>query len=115
MIIERDGKFFLIIKKGSVENKLDGRHCIEETIEKEITELEFLRYKVRLLEADIDDLKRLNVSYPVCPCPCPKTEPLPSPWREGQPLWYVDPNLQPTYVCGTCSNQAVISTGVNTR
>ncbi len=98
MIIERDGKFFLIIKKGSVEYKPDGRHCIEETIEKEITELEYLRYKVKLLEADIADTKWK--SYPVV-CPCqrevPVIDPCP-PWTNGQPLWYVDPRLQPTYV-----------------
>lgn len=96
MIAERDGKFFLVIRKGSVEDKPDGRHCIEETIEKEITELEFLRYKVKLLEADIDEMRRnngINITYPVCPCPAP------SPWTEGKPLWYVDPRLQPTYVC----------------
>ena len=124
MIAERDGKFFLIIRKGSVENKPDGRHCIEETIEKEITELEFLRYMVRELEADIADMKRQppgTVSYPICPCPypCPKTEPfqpVTPPWTNGQPLWYVDPTLQPTCICGTGgSTQTVTSCEVHTR
>ena len=95
MIMEKDGKFFLIIKKGSVEDKPDGRHCIEETIEKEITELEYLRYKVKLLEADIADMKRK--SYLPIPYPC-------YPWTTGQPLWYVDPNVLPTYSIDTNSS-----------
>ncbi len=107
MIIERDGKFFMRTTSGSVEDKPDGRHFKEETVEKEITELEFLRYKVRLLEAEVSDMGKqpnINISYPVCPRPCPcltMPQPTQSPWVDGKPLWYVDPNLQPTYTCET--------------
>ena len=116
MIMERDGKFFLVTKQGSVEYKPDGRHCIEETIEKEITELEYLRYKVRELQGDIAVLKNQSypvISYPVvCPCPCPRDVPVVNPcppWINGQPLWYVDPNLQPTYTCDTLGSTSVNS------
>jgi len=123
MITERDGKFFLVTKCGSVEYKSDGRHCIEETIEKEITELEYLRYKVKLLEADIDDMKRRpygTVSYPICPCPypCPKTEPFQPtcpPWTPNGPIWYYDPYHQ-IVTCGAGdSTQTVTSCEVHTR
>ena len=111
MIIERDGKFFQQIRKGSVTDEPDGRHYRDETIEQEISEIEFLRIKIQLLEAEIADLKNqpktISVSYPTCPCSCPCSKnnapQLPDPWREGQPLWYVDPNLQPTYTCSTRS------------
>ena len=112
MIIERDGKFFLIIKKGSVEYKPDGRHCIEETIEKEITEMEYLRYQVRLLEADIADMKLKSypvISYPIV-YPCPAESPVINPclpWTNGQPLWFVDPRFQPTCVSDTGSTNEV--------
>jgi hypothetical protein len=114
MIIERDGKFYQIIKKGSIENKPDGRHCIEETIEKEITELEYLRYKVRELEADISDLKWK--SYPVvCPCPCPREVPVINPcppWNPNEPIWYYDP-YRPTVTCDTRGPTETGTTAVN--
>lgn len=82
MIIERDGKFFEKIE-----------------VEKEISELEFLKRKVKELEERIN----LPVAHIViCPYPCQKREePIIRPWvtpNTGNPIWYYDPT-QITFTC----------------
>jgi hypothetical protein len=85
--------------------EIGGKFYKTETSQKEISETEFLREKIKELEGKIEELQRQPtiISYPtICPCPCPKTEPLPI----AQPLtpgpWYYDP-YTPTFTCNTGS------------
>jgi hypothetical protein len=78
MIIEKDGKFYEKIE-----------------VEKEITEIEYLKRKVKALEERIN----LPVIQPspivICPCPCPKREePVIRPWTQpgtSEPIWIYEP------------------------
>lgn len=91
MIVERDGKFYRL-----------------ETTEKEISELEFLKEKIKELEDKIAEMARQPsiISYPViCPCPCPNsptTEPT-YPLNPANPIWRIDP-YGLTYTCNTGSD-----------
>ena len=67
MIIERDGKFFEKIET-----------------EREISEIEYLKRKVKELEDRINTLPA--ITWPVCPCPDKET-----PYQPYGPIWYYEP------------------------
>lgn len=78
MIIEKDGKFYEKIE-----------------VEKEISELEYLKRKITELEERINRPAIQLAPIVVCPCPCPKREepgiqPWTAPWTSS-PIWVIDP------------------------
>lgn len=88
-ILERDGKYYRKIEK-----------------EEEISEVEFLKEKVRRLEEKVNSLPIIQPApIVVCPCPCPKREvnPDPYPYQPYQPIWItttgVDVDTIRTCVC----------------
>jgi hypothetical protein len=81
MIVERDGKFYRL-----------------ETTEKEISELEFLKEKIKELEDKIAEISRQPsiISYPVI-CPCPNS-PNTTPWTPTNPIYETEP-YRITFTC----------------
>lgn len=64
MIIERNGKFYR-----------------QETTEKEISEIEFLREKIKELKEKINSPFIQPSPIVICPCPCPKREEYPNQYQ----------------------------------
>lgn len=76
MIFEKDGKFYEKIE-----------------VEREISEMEYLKRKVKELEEKICLPAIQPAPIVICPCPCPKQEEgriwtVPD---TGTPIWYYDP------------------------
>ena len=90
MIIEKDGKFFEKVE-----------------VEKEISELEYLRKRLEQLELQVNSIPRWSPPV-ICPCPCPKREePVIQPWTQPDitgPIGYYGPWKVIT-TCGTTTCQ----------
>ncbi len=80
MIIEKDGKFYEKIE-----------------VEKEISELEYLRKRIDDLERQLNSIPRWS---PPAICPCPKIEPI-QPYREPSTVPDIPWWTQPQWVCQT--------------